>query len=483
MEQELSTKSTINLSVLWDDLLREMRRLRLWLPIMAVLLAVALTGYRYASYTPQYRATASFTIKVANPLQAEHSAYNIETAEQMAKTFPYILTSGVLQQRVREDLQVQRLPAIGAEALPNSSVFTLTVTDPDPQFAYAVLQSVIAHYPEVSDFVVGSTQMYLLSDGGTPTDPYNPFTPFKYALQGALIGLFLWLAHALLRALLKSTIHNDDELRQLLNVPCLTQLPVAKVIRKHPCPMLSMKQDPDGFCESVRLLRLRAEKLMQEENRKVLLVSSAIPGEGKTTVTANLAVALAGSGKKVLLIDWDLRSPSVARMLRLQHEDNGLADFLSGQLPARAVIHSTHVANLSVISGKKASRTIYQTTTAMDRATILIENVRREYDYVIIDTPPCSLLADATELAELADCAILVVRQDFASQEQILDAVQRLSDSRLATIGCVLNGTDSANSHSYGNGYGYGYGYGYAYGYGYGYGYGKEEASAEEEEN
>ena len=107
----------------------------------------------------------------------------------------------------------------------------------------------------------------------------------------------------------------EDELRETLNAPCLGQIPAVKISRKRPYPLLHRYRSESGFSESVRLLRLRVEKAMQENGQKILLVSSAIPGEGKTTVSVNLAVSLAQKGRRVLLIDCDFRNPSVAKTL------------------------------------------------------------------------------------------------------------------------------------------------------------------------
>ena len=109
----------------------------------------------------------------------------------------------------------------------------------------------------------------------------------------------------------------------------------------------------------------------------------------------------------------------------------------------------------------------------------ILEEARREFDYVIVDTPPCSLLVDAAELSDLADCAMMVIRQDYASRSQILEGVKLLSDNGLPMLGCVINGVAgnlASNGYRYGNGYGYGYGHGYGYHYGYGYGSKKSDS-------
>ena len=308
----------IDLRVMLSDFLRSAKHL-LWLGILLVLLASAVfSGWTYLSYTPKYQATASFTVYVSNPLQAEVRTYNTATAEQMAKTFPYILTSGALSDMVMQELGIPAMPVVSASVLKNTNIFTLTVTSGDPQLAYDVLNAVIEYYPDVAEFVVGSTVMNLLDESGVPSAPVNSRNYGSAIKKGVLAGVVVWAAIVLLFAFMRSTVHNEMELKNLLNLRCIGTLPVAKGFRKGskngPCPVLMEEDDKFGFGESVRLMRIRVEKELRDRGKKVLLVSSAIPGEGKTTVAANLAIALAQKGKRTLLIDCDLRNPSVAKI-------------------------------------------------------------------------------------------------------------------------------------------------------------------------
>ena len=467
MEQENKTLEQIDLLLLLEDFLREGRRIWALALVLVALCCAGLGGYRFLSYTPRYQASASFTVKVGNPLYSSVNSYNTQTASQMAKTFPYILTSGVLQQRVKNHLDISYMPGVSAEVLANSNIFTLRVTDSDPQRAYDVLQAVMKYYPEIADFVVGPTVLYLLDESGVPGAPINSFSLKNSIVQGVLIGLALWCGIVLVLALAKSTIHSEDELRQALNFTCLGQIPAIKG-RRGECPLYHTARTHQGFSEAVRLLHLRVEKQMQQQGSKVLLISSAVPGEGKTTVAVNMAVAMARKGNRVLLVDCDLRNPSVAKALKMKNE-KGMAEYLEGKLAVRDMVKNTSVENLQVIVGGNTARGNQAEMLAQKQTQSLIGAARQLYDYVILDTPPCSLLADAAELAELAECAVMVVRQDYASRSQIMDGAQTLSEGRLPILGCVLNGMQ----RSVGSGYGYGYGFGYGYGYGYGQAYGE----------
>ena len=291
-----------------------------------------------------------------------------------------------------------------------------------------------------------------------PTAPVAEFNYRYYITCGAVVGAAVWCVILAFLVLMKNTVHNEDELRKTLNAPCLGQIPAVKISRKRPYPLLHRCES--GFSESVRLLRLRVEKAMQENGQKILLVSSAIPGEGKTTVSVNLAVSLAQKGRRVLLIDCDFRNPTVAKTLSSKShpldEGRNLTNFTGSGEAAGALAQATDVEGLFVIVGNADGKADYFDAPTQARLTKLIRYARDKYDYVILDTPPCSLLTDAAEAAEAAEAGLMVIRQDYASRDQILDGAQRLSDSRLPIIGCALNNVRKSLSGSREYGYGYG---------------------------
>ena len=459
----------IDLRILLSDGLRMMRRTVALFAVLAVLCTAALCLRVHHSYRPLYRASATFTVYVANPLQSEIRSYNTATAEQMAKTFPYILTSGALNDRVMRELDINAMPAVSASVLSSTNIFTLSVTSGDAQLAYDVLNAVIRYYPEVAEFVVGPTVMNLLDESGVPQEPYNR-SEYRLAIKhGLLISAALWVAAAFVLASLRSSVHNEDELRGVLSLRTLGVLPAVRGRRKRrgACPRFESGAEYSGFSESVRLLRMRTEKEMREQGMKVLLVSSATPGEGKTTVAINLASALAAKGRHVLLVDCDLRNPSIAEGFGLEN-GTGLVEYLKGEAPYQQILRQWENGDLYLVLAGQPSSDASELLTKPECRSFM-DACRKAFDYVILDTPPAALLADASELAVLADGALLTVRQNYASRAQIMEGAQILSDSRLPIIGCVLN--YAASRSPYGGYYGYGYG-----GYGQPYGEKKEAA-------
>ena len=448
----------IDLGILLGDFFRIAKRLLLVLVALVIVFSGLLCFQTYRSYYPMYRADATFTVYVANPLQTKIQSYNTATAEQMAKTFPYILTSSALKDTVKRELGVTVLPSITARVHSNTNIFTLTVTSGDPQLAYDVLNAVIEHYPSVSEFVVGPTIMNLLDESGLPTHPYNSRDYIGALKKGVVLAGGLWALLCLVLTLARSAVHNEEELKRLVNLPCLGILPVVKRFKRgkyESCPMLGNDGGHLGFSEAVRLLRIRTEKVMKEREMKVLLVSSATPGEGKTTVAINLATALAMKGKRTLLVDCDIRNPSVAKALGHSNE-NGLVDFLKGRISANEALFKPAQPDLYItFAGGPVDNAAEMLSSEGSKA--FIEAAREAFDYVILDTPPAGLLSDASEIAHVADGALMVIRQNYAPKAQILEGAQLLSDSKLPLIGCALNYASGNILNGHSSYYGYGY--------------------------
>lgn len=433
--------------------------LRLLVPgILLVALTTSVMCFRvWHSYYPKYQASASFTVHMKNPFYSTQQYYNNSAAEQMAKTFPQILTSGLLSDRVKEQLGITSMPDVRASAVGNTNIFTLTVTSQDPQLAYDVLNCVIENYPTVAEFVVGSTELVLLDESGMPTQPYNKPAYISAGLTGAFVGFAIWGCLAFLYWATHRTVSNEEELRGIINLPCIGRMPKVRGVKNGRCPVVNDRNDKFGFNESVRLLRIRVERALDKIGGKVLLVTSTLPNEGKTTVSINVATALAQKGKKVLLVDCDLRNPSIGGVLGLENQ-HGLSDFLKGRCDLQAIYCNSNTSGLSVVlGGRPVDDPTMLLTNRMARS--FVEEAKKSFDYIILDTPPSAMMADASEIGQWADASLLTVRQDYALRRQIVEAAQSLNDTGKPILGTIINMlTPQAGKSGY---YGYGYGYGY----------------------
>lgn len=451
---------------------------RMW--ILVLVLTVALSAIFYyrtsVTYSPNYVAEATVSVEIVNG----GTYANKNTAEQMGLIFPYILTSGALSDVIAEDLGTSNVPGtINVSSISGTNLLTITVRSSDAESAYAVLQSVLRNYPSVAQFVVGQTELTVIDDSGVPTDSGRQSVIRGSIKRGAIIGFVLGILLVVLNVISFRTIRSESELRSLLNVPCLGTLPFYQKKQRRNSTRTEINILNDGensdYVESIRLVRTRLERQM--EGKKVLMVTSSISGEGKSTVAANLAIAMARKGKRVILVDCDLRNPTVSQIFDLKQEYPGLVSILRGKSPLEdSLVQVTDHGNpigLTLLPGGAREPRLVEILSSenMDR---VIRTLRDRADVVILDTPPSAMLVDAMMLVRHVDAIAYVVMSDFARRRYIFQGVEELSNSGAPIVGCILNGGNSRGGR-----YGY-YGY-YSYRGKYGYGgYGAKAYSAKD---
>ncbi len=204
------------------------------------------------------------------------------------------------------------------------------------------------------------------------------------------------------------------------------------------------------FVETVRKLQRRIQHRMH--NRKVLMVTSVLENEGKSTVSVNLALAMAQKNAKVLLIDCDLRKPACHIILEQKHIEHGLRDVLTGRVEASEAILHSDFEHLDLLLQNTPFRSSADLLTSKYMQKLLMD-ARELYDYVILDLPPMGAVSDAESLVEYVDASILVVCQNTATVDAIHKAVDALDKKKVKMLGCVLNNVYTSNVSG---GYGYG---------------------------
>ena len=482
---------------LYIDLLLLVRKMslvlrRLWPAVLAltILGSGLMAFWSVRSYRPMYRSQAMFSVSVhyagSTDLTGYSYYYDKSAAKLVSETFPHLL-----QAESTRALICQRLGSsfingtISSSSLADTNLITLTVTSRDPQAAYDIIHAVMDVYPQVSRQVIGDTQLVITREPLLPTAPYNTMSWQRDAAMGAVAGMMLGLGLVVLLSLSRRSAQTPNDVKKVANLPCLASIPNVKVKRrKHSTSnsLLVTRQPSDSpFNESLRLLRLKLSRTLGPEDQ-VLLFTSSVPSEGKSSLAVNTALTLARHNKKVLLVDADLRGPSIKKMLNMDAPSSGLGEFLSGSGDATQFLHH-EVGELYVFSGD----TPLPNPTSLfqhDKLEQFISSVRPMFDYIILDTPPCTMMADAAAMCPHADKVVYVVREDFASTVQIYDGIQLLSENGAKLCGFVFNRASASHGSGYGYGYSrYGYGYGYGYGkkYGYGYGYSRKASSDEDE--
>ena len=484
----------IDITSLVDDIWKGF--IRLWWLLLIIICGVGGAFFLKAklTYHPYYLASATYAVNTSAVYGDSDSFYSQSKASELGTTLQYILTSNVMRTLVAEELGTEGVPGnIQVEVMEGTSLITISASAGDGQTAYQILQAVIKTYPTVAERVIGDTQLEVMDETGLPTVPANQAGAFGAAKKGAAAGVAVDFIVLLFYALTKKTVKKEEDFKKLLNVRCFGVIPRARFKKRGKkgsadaeLVLMDNYRIPAGFVEAIRSVRTRMEQDAREKGNQVYLVTSAIPGEGKSTVAANLAISLAAKGKTVILADFDLRNPSLAGRLALKDYKYGCIDVLSKKVSLEEALITYKDTKLKVLPGgasvNKTSRLL-----AQEYVQEVIRDLRLMADYVIVDTPPCAVLSDACIIAPCADAALFVSRQDFARVDRIVEGIESLAETRINICGCILNEAEvGITGYGYSRSYGYGrYGYGYnskKYGYGYGgYGYGSEDGKRTEE--
>lgn len=243
-------------------------------------------------------------------------------------------------------------------------------------------------------------------------------------------------------------------------------------------------QAPFNYVEAYKSLRTNIDFLSSTNDYRSILITSSGPWDGKSTVSINLAVSVANSGKRVILVDCDLRKASIASYLKISRTVPGITSILSGSKTVPEVIIHNKKLNIDVLPVGALPPNPAE-LVGSDKMIALFRLLSELYDYVFIDTPPVSFVTDAAVMSRYVDGVLLVVRADETTKQALNASKKNLQDVNANILGVVLNDYDM-RAHAYGN-----YSYRYSYRYkGYGYGYGgydkrpkrKKKARGEEEE-
>lgn len=462
MQQE---NDYIDLGVLLIDFWKGIKKFWYIIILFVILGVGAMWGYRYFTYEPLYQASASFTVKTVGDLldnevnTAYGFFYDKNTADQIEKTFPYILSSGILQKHLCEELGTTYVNgSVNAQVITDSNLVTLSATSRNKEDARKILDAVIVVYPEVAEYVLGEIEFEFLNEPELQEGPINRPNMKKDFLIGALAGAAFSMGIILVYALLRKTIRNEEDLKNTLNTALLGMLPEVK---EKKILITEKWKKKSRYQEDVYSLQNRIDYLMKKDGQKVLLVTSTEPSEGKTTVAVNLALAMAQRGEKVLLIDGDLRKPDIKKRLAIPQSEKTMVDVLKGTANVDEAAVYLKEEGLYVLGCEKSVINPVSVIHSK-RMENLIEQAKAFADVVVIDAPPAGILADAAHYYEYVDGVLMVVRQDWANQSRIIDAIQDFPGQGEKLLGCAMNMVKTGFA-SYGYGYS-SYGYGYRYG-------------------
>lgn len=418
-----------------------------WWAILLGAVAAALLTYVIVSvqYQPRYSTEATFVVSAKTNANA---ISNLDAANEMAKTFRSIIKSNTMNRIVCENLGVSSVDAnISAEILGETNLLILRVSAKTSKTAVEVINAIINNYEKVSYFAMGNATMTILQAPEVPIYPDNAKNATREMTQAFVYAAIAFAALFAVMSYLHDTIKQEQDVEAKLDARCLGVIAYErkyKTIRKYieRKKMALLVSNPIAsilFVESYRKLATKVDYRMKKNEKQALVVTSVSENEGKSTVASNLAISLAMQGKKVILMEGDLRRPAQFLIFGQKTEDSQeIGEYLAGNAEVDDIILKSKIPNLSLVLG----RNCYSSSTEMlqsRRMRRLLELLKERADYVVIDSPPVGLLGDAEILSQYAGASLVVVRQNYMLAEDINEALDSIREDGVKLLGVVLN--------------------------------------------
>lgn len=437
----------IDLRSIFKDLLKN------WYVILLAGLACFFTVFSVCNltYKPEYKSSATLAIMIKGNDGGSFSS--LKLTNEMAGVLGEVFKSDTLKNKIKEDLDTKSVNGtIDVQITAETNLMQLSVTSNNPKDAYLIVKSALKNYDQVSDFLFSNANLMVLKNPSIPYSPSNAKSGMKQSKIAFAAGILLSACAIALISFMRPTVKNASSAKRKLDGRIMGVIPFVKKYKtkdeikrqlfkkklKNEAVLISSPRVGMNFVESIKKIATITERHMQRKNQKALLVTSVDENEGKSSVAANLAIALANKGEKVLMIDADLRKPALFKIFEKTEKDkSSFSDYLSGK-----------EQNVEVEFNKRENlHLIYQYEGIADPSKLLsngkieklIENCRNDFDYIIIDSSPLGRVSDAENLIQYTDAVMIAVREDHTPVAVINDYTDVIRKADKDFIGFVLN--------------------------------------------
>ena len=438
--------------------------------IVAALFAMLSFAYTFFFVTPLYQSSAMFYVNNSSLSLGEASlsisSADISASRGLVKSYIVIMNTRETLNDVIDYSGVDRTcgqiqDMISAAAVDNTEIFRVTVTSPDPEEAEKIASGIAHILPKRISSIIEGTSAKIVDSAVVPSAPSSP-SYSKNTVIGFLVGFVLAAGAVILRVLMDVSVHSEDDIADSCAYPVLASVPDMEVLskggsyygygKKSAYDKTKTKKGGQtelvggnisfAAAESYKLLRTKLQFCFTDESScHVIGVSSALIGEGKSVSSVNLAYSMSQLGKQVLLIDCDMRCPSLATKLPIK-ETPGLSDFLTGQTAAENLIQHCGIkdderAFHAISSGRTPPNPMELLSS--QKMTQMLDRLRQVYDYIILDLPPVGEVGDALAVAKMTDGMLMVVRQDYCNRIALNTAIRQFEFVDVKILGVVFN--------------------------------------------
>ena len=461
------------------------------------LIAKFFIPYQYESYTSMY-------VKNSNEktISDNVNINDLNASKSLVETYIEVLSSNAVLNKVGEhlvsstDLDVLSTQFnvkdgnISTQAIRScftmkasnqTEVLKITARTKDPEISAKMCNIVGETAPEFLSRIVGAGSVEVIDTAVPNASPVSPNIPF-ITLVGVVVGLVVSFGSVYLLERLDNTVTDKDYIADMFQKPILGTIQhifvedddaktgkkkKAKYKKGDSRQLILNEKVPFNYVESYKSIRTNVLFSLGTVNGKVIAVTSSSPDEGKSTVAVNLAMAMAQSGKKVLIIDADLRKPVLHRMFKTENK-SGLSTAIIDVTPFASCVKANVIPNLDLLTSGPTPPNPSELLATPNMRKI-IKQIEGSYDYIIIDTPPINVVSDCMVLTDIVSGVLVVLRYKKTTYHDVSEVMNTINLANANMLGFVINDVKPNELRSYYRGYySYKYGYGSYGGYGYG---------------
>jgi len=430
---------------------------RHWIVIGVAAFLGALVAYGYAQTLPeQFRSKASVIVLPDRGENTTELVQGSNYVQSLVQSYAVVAASPYVLDAVIDDFNLETTASelarrVTIDAPLNTMILDISVVDEDPEHARVTADAIAT---ELSDAVAElspegaddrpAVRLETISPGKPPGAPIAPSMRL-YAMLGAAAGLALGVGYALVRRLSGVRILDTEDVASFTDVPVIGEIPTAP---RGATVANALLGNPDGrLAESFRTLAANFRFVDMDNSINVILIASGSPGEGKSSVAVGLSVALSESGHSVLLIDADLRRPTIADLTQLEGAV-GLTNVIVGDLPLADATQPWGHGKLHVLTSGAASPNPGR-LIASGQLRKVVDNARTGYDFVVVDSAPLLTVSDPLWLAPLVDGVVVTARAGATRRRALTSTLASVDSTHTTILGIVLNRVKNSEQSAY----------------------------------
>lgn len=433
-----------------------------WLIVITAILCAVITFVGTMLFvTPQYQSSTMFYVNNNSDSQGEASvgisSGDISASRGLVKSYIVILYTRETLNDVIDYAGVDRSYGeirnmIAAEAVNDTEIFRVDVTSSDPLEAERIANAIAQILPQRISSIIEGTSAKIVDSAVVPFRPSSPHK-IQNAMVAFMLCLVLTAGVVIVLELMDTSIHSEEDISRNCKYPVLATIPDMEGHGKGPkqtCDKSPKKEKVElvggninlAAAESYKILRTKLQFSFADDGKcHIIGVSSAMVGEGKSLSAINLAYTTAQLGKRVLLIDCDMRRPSLADKISIKKHP-GLSEYLKGQTTVENLLQSCGVQDdaqvFHAVSAGQTPKNPMELLSSI-RMEQMLEQLRSHYDYIILDLPPVGEVGDAMVAAKLTDGMLMVVRQDYCNRDALNSAMRQFEFVDAKILGIVFN--------------------------------------------